>query len=583
MSAEFDLVIRGGMVVDGSGGEPVLADVAVRGGKIAAIADGLATGAEEIDARGLLVTPGFVDVHTHYDGQVTWENRLTPSSEHGVTTAIIGNCGVGFAPCKPNQRDLLVRLMEGVEDIPHPVLAEGLPWCWESFPDYLDFLAGRAFDMDVGAYLPHAPLRVYVMGRRALDLEPGGEDDLQKMAELAREALRAGAIGVATSRTLFHRSSDGNPIPTQRAAEDELFALAQVMREEDAGVFQLTGDDLDRPQGVDLCRRLGQVSGRPVTFSFGTANAPPFGWPDALRHVAEANRVGPPLHPQILPRAVGLLLGWELTLNPFYTTPTCRSLEHLPLDQRIVELRRPEVRDRILGEAVESRPTNPLGAYVRQFGSMFLLGDPPQYEQPPQDSIAGLAARRGQTPEALAYDLMLREGGRAQLYLAMANFPEGKLDAVETMLRHPDTIPGLGDGGAHCGSICDGSYSTFLLSHFARDRRDGGRLPIPLAVRKLTSMPAQALGLLDRGRLAPGYKADINVIDFAQLRLRPPEVRYDLPGGGRRLVQRAEGYRATIVSGTPVYRDGEATGALPGRLVRGGRSAPASISQGEPR
>lgn len=574
MDGRYDLVIRGGTVIDGGGGAPFEADVAVSRGRIAAVGQNLGAGAEEIDARGLLVTPGFVDLHTHYDGQVTWENRLTPSSAHGVTTAIIGNCGVGFAPCRPDEHDTLVRLMEGVEDIPHPVLVEGLPWTWESYPDYLNLLASRAYDMDVGSYIPHAPLRVYVMGERALALEPANSEDLERMAALTREGIAAGAMGFGTSRTLFHRSSDGNSIPTLKATEEELTALALALKDAGSGVIQIVGDLQDAPRDFGLMRRLCERSGRPLTFSMGAPNRGPYIWPDLLRWVDEANAAGLSIRPQVLPRAVGLVLGHELTLNPFYSTPTYRTLAALPIEARIAELRRPEVRERILGESVQPDPKNALGAAVRQFETMFLLGDPPQYEQPPEASIAARAQRLGVTPEALAYDLMLERDGRAVLYLAMANYADGRLDAVGAMLGHPDTVPGLGDGGAHCGTICDGSYSTFLLTHFGRDR-DGERMSLPFAIRKLTRAPAEAIGLLDRGLVAPGFKADLNVIDFDRLRLHPPAVSYDLPGGGRRLVQGADGYRATIVSGAPVYRDGEPTGALPGRLVRGAQAAPA--------
>ncbi len=571
MSEIYDLVVRGGLVVDGRGGEPFEADVGISNGLIAAVGRGLGPGAEEIDAKGLLVTPGFVDLHTHYDGQVTWESRLTPSSAHGVTTAIMGNCGVGFAPCRPDQRDTLIRLMEGVEDIPNPVLVEGLPWTWESYPEYLDILSQRNYDMDVGSFLPHAPLRVFVMGQRALDLEPATSSDLEQMGAITREAMAAGAMGFGTSRTLFHRSSDGSSIPTLRATEEELTTLAMALKDSGSGVIQIVAEDFGSDSGFAMARRLCELSGRPLTFAMASAN-----WQTLLARVREANADGLGIYPQIMTRAVGFILGHEMTLNPFHTTTTYRALAHLPFEAKIAELRRPEVREAILKDVASPDEKNALGNLVRNFAKMFILGDPPQYEQPPEASIAARAAKLGVTPESLAYDLMLEKDGRNTLYMGAVNYEDGNLDAVRAILDHPDTVPGLGDGGAHCGTICDGSYSTFMLSHFVRDRDHKPLMSLAFAIEKLTRAPAEIVGLLDRGVIAPGYKADINVIDFERLSLHAPVVAYDMPSGGRRLIQGAEGYRATIVSGKPVYRDGEATGALPGRLVRGAQVAPAA-------
>ena len=574
MLRDYDLVVRRGTVFDGVGADPVEADVAIRNGRIAAVGRDLAAGIEEIDATGLLVTPGFVDPHTHYDGQATWESRLVPSSAHGVTTAVIGNCGVGFAPCRPDQHDLLIRLMEGVEDIPHPVLAEGLPWTWESFPEYLDHLAGRQYDMDIGAYVPHAPLRVFVMGERAVELEQATGEDLRQMDALVREALMAGALGVATSRTLFHRSSDGRSIPTLKAGEDELEALLGAMTATGRGILQMTGDTLHTPDGIEQMLRLSAQSGRRITFSFGSTGGNEQCL-EMMEKVLHGNRSGSAIYPQILPRAVGVLLSFGLTLNPFSHTPSYARLTGLPLDRRIAELRKSDVRSAILSEAGTLEPGMSIASYVQKFDTMFLLGDPPDYEQPLDQSIAARAARQGIDPSALAYDLLLERDGQAYLYLAMANYNGGNLDMAEMILRYPDTIAGLGDGGAHCATICDGSYSTFLLAHFSRDRKRGALMPIAESIRKLTSAPAAIVGLNDRGRIAPGYKADLNIIDFDRLRVHAPTIRHDLPSGGKRLVQQAEGYRATIVNGVPVYRDGEATGTLPGRLVRGAQPAPA--------
>lgn len=574
--SDYDLVIRGGSVLDGSGAEPQNVDVAVKGNVIAALGPNLKPGRKEIDARGFLVTPGFVDVHTHYDGHVTWESRLKPSSSHGVTTAIIGNCGVGFAPCREQDRDALIRLMDGVEDIPYPVLAEGLPWTWESFPQYLDVLAANRFDMDVGGYLPHAALRVFVMGERGANREPATAEDIERMCELLEEALHAGAMGIATSRTLFHRSSDGKPIPTLDASNEELLALARTLRKVGKGVFQIVEDVHLPGKDLSMLRRLAEAAGRPLTFSIGTGNTGEQVWPQILADLEEANAAGVTVKGQVMPRAIGMMLGVELTLNPFYTTQGYCEVADLPLKERLAALRDPERRARILAEPLDPDPALVLGTVVRDFDHMFLLGDPPSYEQPWEKSIAGRAQAAGVDAASLAYDLMVEGERGSLLYLAMANYADGSLDAIGEILHHPDVVPGLGDGGAHAATICDGSYSTFALIHWGRDRPTG-RMSVPELVHRLSRSTAQLMGLEDRGLLAPGYKADINVIDFERLALHAPEITYDLPAGGRRLVQRAEGYVATIVNGITVYRNGEATDKLPGTLVRGQQPAPVEV------
>ena len=566
---DYDLVLRGGTIVDGTGAPTFTGDVAVSRGRIVAVGEVSGTGREEFDATGLLVTPGFVDVHTHYDGQATWDERLVPSSWHGVTTAVIGNCGVGFAPCKPHQRDLLIRLMEGVEDIPFPVLAEGLPWDWETFPEYLDRLAARRFDMDVVAYVPHAALRVYVMGERGANREQATAEDLDRMSVLLEEALDAGALGIATSRSMFHRSSDGRAIPTFEIHEAEFLTLARCLKRKDKGVFQIV-EDLHLPGGgFDFLRRLAEEAGRPLTYSIGCGNEGTPVWPQLLRDMRAANADGLTIKAQLMPRAIGMVLGVELTLNPFYTTATYAELVRLPLAQRLERMRRPDVRAQILSEPVDPDPALVLGRMVRDFAHMFLLGDPPDYEQPAERSIAAMAKARGMTSEELAYDVLAEGESGGKLYLAMANYPDCSLDAVGTILRHPDVVLGLADGGAHVGTICDASYSTYALMHWARDRKEG-RLAVVDVVRRMTGATAALAGLTDRGTIAPGLRADLNLIDFARLALAPPEVRYDMPAGGRRLVQRASGYCATLVNGEVVYRDGQPTGALPGRLVRVG-------------
>ena len=572
MAHPFDLVIRNGVVLDGTGAPGQEADVAVAGGRIAAVGRVTGTGRNEIDARGQVVTPGFVDIHTHYDGQVTWENCMVPSSSHGITTVVMGNCGVGFAPCRPTDHDLLIQLMEGVEDIPHPVLTEGVPWQWESYPDYLDFLAARRYDMDICGYLPHGPLRVYVMGARGVAREPATDSDIAHMTTLVHEAMAAGAMGISTSRTFFHRSSNGAQVPTFEAPDQELTALALALKDTGKGVIQMITDWDHTEDAFARMQSLVEASGRPLSFTMveGEANGPLSSrWPEILDWVVAANARGLPIKAQVASRAVCLLFGHELTLNPFFSTASYRALTSLPFDQRVAALQRPEVRARILAEPIDADPANVLGRLVRDFSRMFALGDPPDYEPSLDDSVAAIASRQGCTPESLAYDLMLERGGRGILYYTAANYVQGSLESCLAMMRHAGSIIALGDGGAHCGTICDGSYPTYLLTHWARDRTQGDRLPLPEIIRAMTKETAEAVGLLDRGIVAVGYKADLNILAPEKMRLHAPEIAYDLPGGGRRLLQRADGYLATIVNGEVVYQNGEATGTLPGRLVRG--------------
>src|SRR5260221_3437476 len=577
MTHDVDLVIRNGLVVDGTGGAPFNADVAVSGGRIAQVGAVPARGREEIDAQGRIVTPGFVDIHTHYDGQATWENRMVPSSAHGVTTVVMGNCGVGFAPCRPDQHEMLIRLMEGVEDIPHPVLVDGLPWTWESYPEYLDFLSARRYDMDLCGYVPHAPVRVYVMGQRGVDREPATQADLAQMARIVHEAVQAGAMGFSTSRTFFHRSSDGKSTPSFEAAEDELTALALALKAAGKGVMQLI-TDFDAPdETFAMLRRLVQTSGRPLSVSLleGAYGPMTLRWSDVLDWAAAATDAGLPIKAQVLGRAIGVMLGHELTLNTFYTCESYAKLAGLQFDERIRELRRPDVRARILAESADPDPTIVLGRLAREFDHMFLLGDPPDYEQPFDQSIAARAQIAGVTPEAFVYDAMLECEGRNNLYVTLCNYEQGSLDSSLGMMRHAGAVLGLGDGGAHCGTICDGSYPPFMLTQQVPDRVRGERLPLPMVVKLMSRNTALAVGLEDRGIIARGYKADLNIIDLDRLLLHAPEVVHDLPSGGRRLLQRADGYAATIVSGVVVHRDGIPTGLLPGRLVRGPQGAAA--------
>ncbi|XHS01404.1 amidohydrolase [Sphingomonas sp. DBB INV C78] len=565
--ADLDLVIRNGTVVDGSGGAMQEADVAIKDGRIAAVGKGLPRGAEEVDAKGLIVTPGFVDIHTHYDGQVTWENRLNPSSAHGVTTAVMGNCGIGFAPCRPQDREDLIRLMEGVEDLPQIVLSAGLPWAWESFPDYLDFVGSRQFDTDVCAQLPHAALRVFAMGRRAIDREQATEADRATMARLAKEAMEAGAIGFGTSRTINHRASDGTLVYTLDAAEEELAAIGEAMGAAGKGVLQVVSDFDDPERELGMLRRVVERAGRPLSVSLGQIHATPDRWREVLDWIESCNAGGLEVRAQVSGRPVGMLLGYELSYHPFSYTPTWKSLLGLSIEERLAALRDPAIRAAITSETPDAGDF--IGAdFIRQFQLMYPLGAPVNYEFAPGSNVAAQAAKLGVTPAEHAYDLMLEEGGRAVLMLPTTNFGGESLAAAEAMLRHPNTVYGLGDGGAHLGFLCDASLPTYMLQHWVRDRTAGARLPLEEVIAGLSARPAAAVGLNDRGLLRPGYRADINIVDFDRLTLRGPRIAYDLPEGGKRLTQAADGYRATILNGVTVQRDGVATGALPGRLVR---------------
>jgi N-acyl-D-amino-acid deacylase len=571
----YDLVIRNGIVVDGLGGEPSVGDVAVSGGVIAAVGGVDGEGTREIDATGLLVTPGFVDLHTHYDGQAIWSDRMTPSSAHGVTTAVMGNCGVGFAPCRAEDHDVLVDVMAGVEDIPGVVMVDGLPWDWETFPEYLDALDSRQRDIDVAAYLPHSPLRVYVMGQRGADREPATDEDLARMRALAREAIEVGALGFASSRFAFHKTASGAPIPTYDAAQAEIAAIADGVAEGGGGLIQFVPDIAAGGYAPVLQQvfEVAQDAGLPVTFTLATGNAGDPIWPDAITMIEKFNADGGDITAQTFPRPIGLVIGLELTGNPFVFYPSYREIADLPLAERVAEMHKPEVRARILAD----RPAGggqPLLYLAQAWEWIFPLNDPPDYEPDPSTPVAAPARARGVTPMEEAYDRLLDEDGHAMLLVAMANFENNSLDTVGRLLRRDDVVVGLGDGGAHYGMICDASFPTFLLAHWARDRKSD-RMSVAEAIRELTSVPARVAGLADRGRIAVGYKADLNVVDHAALRLHRPVITYDLPAGGRRLDQTADGYVATVVSGAVIAENGVPTAARPGRLVRGRQPVPA--------
>jgi N-acyl-D-aspartate/D-glutamate deacylase len=564
----FDLVIRNGAIADGTGSAIHEGDVAISGGRIAAVGKVAGRGREEIDARGKLVTPGFVDVHTHYDGQATWDQRLQPSSWHGCTTVIMGNCGVGFAPCRPDDHDRLVRLMEGVEDIPFPVLSQGLPWNWESYPDYLDALGRTSFDVDVGAQLPHAALRVYVMGERGANREPATADDIAAMRRLARTAIEAGALGFSTSRTLNHRDSAGNPTPTLTAAEDELTGIALALRDANAGVLQFVSDFIDPDAEFALMRRLVEASGRPLSFSLLQAPQSPDKWRLLLARVAEANAAGARIRAQVASRPVGVLLGLDLTMNPFSKSSVYQEIAGLPLEGRIAKLRDAEFRRRLVDEE-PSNATMFARMALQNWKNMFTMDGDFDYEPTPDQSLDSIAAAQDRKPQELAIEAMLADEGRGMLYVPFLNYANYSLDPAREMLLHANSVPSLSDGGAHVGMICDGSFPTYNLTHWTRDRKRGPRIALEKMVAMQTADTAALIGLADRGLVRPGLRADLNVIDYGRLSLAKPIVAHDLPAGGRRLMQGARGYVATIVAGQITYRDGEPTGALPGRLLRG--------------
>lgn len=573
-----DLIIRGGSVVDGSGASAFTADIAIDADRITALGVVKSAARRTLDADGLLVTPGFVDVHTHYDGQATWDTLLTPSCFHGVTTAVMGNCGVGFAPMHDSRREFVIEMMEGVEDIPGSVLAEGVDWSWESFPEYLDRLEAKPRIMDIGAQLPHAALRFYVMGDRGARREAATPDDLARMAQLTEEALQAGAIGFSTSRTSLHKTARGEYVPNFGAAVSELKAIGEGVRRAGRGVLQLLSDfddvDAEFAMLLDWQRSAG---GRPLSFTLVQRMEHPRQWRRQLELLDDAQRRGLPVRGQVAPRAVGLLLGVSGTLHPFMSKPSYLRIADLPLDERVRRMRDPALRARILAEASADLPERVPDFVKRVFARLdrlYPLGDPPDYEPTAADSVAGRAARLGVDPHALLYDLLLERDGRELLFAPAANYVDGDYAAAHTMLSHPSTVVGLGDGGAHCGSICDGSFPTYLLTHWTRDRTRGPRLPLEFAVQRYTRAPAELVGLYDRGLIAPGMKADVNLIDHAKLRLAPPTVVGDLPAGGKRLMQTASGYAATIVSGEVVMENGAPTGALPGRLLRGAQRDP---------
>ena len=565
-----DLVIKNGTIIDGTGREKFSGDVAIDGKRIVEVGEVTGTARREIDAKGMLVTPGWVDIHTHYDGQASWDPLLAPSSWHGVTTAVMGNCGVGFAPVKPNQRQFLIELMEGVEDIPGTALAEGIDWQWERFPEYLDAIERKPRAIDVGAHVPHGAVRAYVLGERCNTDYVPNQDEIAEMAKLVREGVSAGALGFSTSRTLLHRDKKGVHVPGTFAGSDEMLALGLAMKGLSHGVYEMVSDHLGDEDEWIWVKHFAKQTGLPVTLVATSAAA--YEGNKMYNIAEEARRDGMDIRPQIAGRPTGILHGLQSNFHIFVGHPTWRrELAHLPFPERVLALQNPETRRKLLAEESAIRP---MGSTIDQLlWRIFPLGDVPNYEPDRSESVAGLAEAKGLSPVEMMYDLLLRDGGKELFYQPLGGYVTYNFDFFRKNMEHPNVLFGLSDGGAHCGVIADAGMPTFILTHWGRDRTKGIRFPLEFLVRKLTSDTANAYGMTQRGALKAGYLADINVIDFEALRLHRPEAIHDLPTGGKRLVQRVEGYRFTVKSGEVTFDNGAFTGALPGTLVRGGRDA----------
>jgi N-acyl-D-amino-acid deacylase len=576
-----DIVIRGGTIIDGTGKPGFTGDISIAGERIVEVGGRHAPARREIDANGLLVTPGWVDVHTHYDGQAIWDPLLAPSCWHGVSTVIFGNCGVGFAPVRAEHRAALMDLMEGVEEIPGVVLTNGLTWEWETFPEFMDALERRPRAIDIGAQIAHHPLRVYVMGDRAIRLETATADDIAAMRRLTIEALRAGAFGFTTSRTDSHKTPVGDMVPSRYAAIEELLGIGSALGAVQAGAFGMNSDFDDEEEEIAWITRLAKETGRPAWFLLTDRYEDGERWRRLLGAVHAARAQGVRLTAQIAGRPIGVMLGIGTALNPFSVRPSYRELDGLSIPQQRERLRDPLLRRRILSE----RPSEEEVARLAQFRQLittrwdkfFVMGEPPDYEPPEEMSTAAIAAREGRTPEEVAYDY-LTEAENRYLFFPIVNYTVGDHEPIREMLLSSGTLLGLSDGGAHCASIVDAGVPSYMLVHWARDRARGPRLPLEYLIKRQTSETADFFGLSDRGRLAPGLRGDVNLIDFDGLRLHQPELVNDLPANGRRFVQRVDGYEATLVAGTPIFERGQHTGALPGRLVRAGVSASVQAS-----
>ena len=567
-----DLVIRNGTVIDGTGAESRTSDIAINSETIVSAEGQAGPARREIDADGALVTPGWIDIHTHYDGQATWDPLISPSCWHGVTTAMMGNCGVGFAPVRPDAHDWLIGLMEGVEDIPGTALAEGIPWGWESFAEYLDVLDANPRAIDIAAQVPHGAVRAYVMGERGAAQAAATGDEITAMANIVRDGIAAGAMGFTTSRTALHRTIDGEPVPEMDAAAEELIGIGSVLGEFDHATFGLVSDFTDMDAEFAWMTKIAKTTGRHVWFLMAQTDRNPDMWRDMVDYCRAARAQGASVTAQVAGRPIGILLGLEARLHPFVTRDAYKEIAHLPLAERVAAMREPARRAAIIGQAVEHH--DPIGrAIARDYHKMFPLADPPDYEPGPEASIAAAAQREGRDAAEVVYDRLLEDDGHALLFFPMFNYASGNHDTIREMLLDKSTMLGLGDGGAHCSVICDASNPTYVMNHWGRDRTRGEQLPIEWIVKQQTGAPAAFFGFSDRGTLAPGMRADINIIDFETLRPRRPEIVYDLPTGGRRFIQRADGYLATLVAGSVTFENGAHTGALPGRLVRAGQAA----------
>ena len=571
-----DLVIRNGTIIDGTGAPRFLGDIAIDGDTITSVGGTAGPGREEVDATGLVVTPGWVDMHTHYDGQITWDPYLTPSSWHGVTTVVMGNCGVGFAPVKPEMRNWLVGVMEGVEDIPGTALHEGIEWDWETFPEYMDALERSPHAIDYATQIPHSALRAYVMGQRGADNEPATEQDIAEMSRLVREALDAGALGFSTSRTLLHKSADGVLVAGTFATRDELFGIGKALGESGTGVYEIAAEHLDLGTDFDWMRDLATETGQPVVFNMSQTDQNPTLWRDLLTQLDDAAEQDIPIYGQVAGRAIGILMSWRATAHPFALHPTFQALAHLPWEEQLAQLRDPDVKARLLAE--DPIVLGDFETFVtHSFHKMYAIDGATDYEPRPEDSVAAIATRTGRDPLDVAYDLLLERDGEAFLYFPLFNYADNDLELLHTLHSHPRTLMGLSDGGAHCGAICDAGMPTFMISFWTRDRKRGATLPLEYMVMRQTSQTARFYGMHDRGVLAPGMKADVNVFDYEALDIDAPKLVWDLPAGGRRLLQRATGYALTVCSGEVIFRDGVATGAMPGKLVRGAQPAPVAV------